>query len=102
MKRMIAAATALLIALVLMPTIGATSSVSAGAGDLPSHAAVLTATRQATDYYRTTLAHTTVRPTNGWSWATYADGLQTLYRQVGDAQYLADGLSCASRTAGRS
>ena len=93
MKRMFAAATALLIALVLMPAVGPASSVSAGTGDLPSHAAVLTATRQATDYYRATLAHTTVRPTNGWSWATYADGLQTLYRQVGDAQYLADGLS---------
>ena len=93
MKRMIAAAIALLIALVLMPTVGPASSVSARTGDLPSHAAVLTATRQATDYYRTTLANTTVRPTNGWSWATYADGLQTLYRQVGDAQYLADGLS---------
>ena len=94
MRRMMAAVTALVLSLVLMPTDGASATASSGAGvDLPSHAAVLTATRQAADYYRTTLAHTTVTPTNGWSWGTYADGLQTLYRQVGDAQYLADGLS---------
>ena len=54
---------------------------------------MLTATKRAADYYRTTLANTTVTPTSDWLWATYADGLQTLYRQAGDALYLSDGLS---------
>ena len=89
-----AAVSALVLSLVLMPTSVAPVSASVGAAvELPSHAAGLTATKQAADYYRTTLARTTVTPTNGWSWGTYADGLQTLYRQVGDARYLADGLS---------
>ena len=77
MRRTIAGVTAVFLFLVLMSTSGATATASSGATvDLPSHAAVLTATRQAADYYRTTPAHTTVTPTNNWSWATYADGLQ--------------------------
>jgi rhamnogalacturonyl hydrolase YesR len=60
---------------------------------LPSHSVVVKATKLAADYYRPTYAHTTVTPGNGWSWATYAEGIQALYRQAGDARYLSDGLS---------
>jgi rhamnogalacturonyl hydrolase YesR len=60
---------------------------------LPPHSAVVTATKRAANYYRTTYAHTTLTPRNGWSWATYTQGVQALYRQAGDARYLADGMA---------
>ncbi len=98
MKRQLASQLALAVAMVMIllaPSVSATPDVApaAAAVALPSHAAVLTATKRAADYYRTTLAYTTVTPTSDWQWATYADGLQTLYRQSGDAVYLSDGLS---------
>ncbi len=101
MRTTIAAAAVLLLASVLMSTIGPAAPASATAAtvavatavDLPSHSAVVTATKQPADYYRTTYAYTTLTPTNGWSWATYAEGVQALYRQAGDARYLGDGMS---------
>src|SRR6478609_7118432 len=59
--------------------------------DLPRHSQVLSATKLAADYYRGTYAHTTVTPKNGWSWSTYFQGVQALYRQAGDLRYLNDG-----------
>jgi len=60
---------------------------------LPTYASIANAAKVAAGYYRTTLAHTTVTPTNGWSWSTYTQGLQTLFAQVGDQQYLDDNLA---------
>src|SRR3954447_18805123 len=60
---------------------------------LPSRASILTAAKLAADYYRLTFAHTTLSPTNGWSWSTYAAGVHALYQQTGDARYLADGMA---------
>ena len=60
---------------------------------LPTYSSIANATKLAAGYYRTTLAHTTVTPTNGWSWSTYTQGLQTLFGQVGDQLYLNDNLS---------
>jgi rhamnogalacturonyl hydrolase YesR len=61
--------------------------------ELPRHSTIVNATKRAANYYRTTFAHTTLLPKNGWSWATYAQGVQALYRQAGDAAYLNDGLT---------
>lgn len=47
----------------------------------------------AANYYRTTYAHTDVTPTNGWSWATYFNGLQALYLQTSNSTYLNDGIA---------
>jgi rhamnogalacturonyl hydrolase YesR len=71
----------------------ATRSVAAATVDIPRHSAIVTATKLAANYYRTTYAHTTLTPKNGWSWSTYAQGVQALYRQSGDARYLADGMA---------
>jgi rhamnogalacturonyl hydrolase YesR len=59
---------------------------------LPPRATVVTSATLAADYYRGTYAHTTLTPTNGWSWSTYAQGVQALYRQSGDQRYLDDGM----------
>ena len=77
---------------------GGTNTVShpitvAAASVLPTYASIANATKLAAGYYRTTLAHTTVTPTNGWSWSTYTQGLQTLFGQVGDQLYLNDNLA---------
>ncbi|PZS15114.1 MAG: hypothetical protein DLM57_13320 [Pseudonocardiales bacterium] len=107
MRRAIAAGAVLAIATVLTPApaqSGASSAPGAGparpgapvvtaALDLPRHSTVLTATKLAADYYRTTYAHTTLTPRNGWSWATYTQGVQALYRQAGDRRYLDDNLA---------
>ena len=71
----------------------AAMAIQAPAADLPSHSSIVTATKLAADYYRPTLAHPGIVPTNGWSWSTYAAGIQQLYRTTGDARYLADGLA---------
>jgi rhamnogalacturonyl hydrolase YesR len=68
-------------------------TVAAAAGVLPTYAAIVNAAKLATAYYRTTYAHTTATPLNGWSWATYTQGVQTLFQQVGDQQYLNDNLA---------
>lgn len=60
---------------------------------LPAHSTVLASAQRAADYYRASIAHPTVQPTNGWSWATYEQGAAALYRQSGQARYLADGLA---------
>ncbi|MEP7179288.1 MAG: glycoside hydrolase family 88 protein, partial [Pseudonocardiales bacterium] len=61
--------------------------------DLPRHSTIVSATKRAANYYRRTYAHTTLLPKAGWSWATYAQGVQALYRQAGDTAYLSDGLA---------
>jgi rhamnogalacturonyl hydrolase YesR len=66
---------------------------------LPRHSAIVTSTKLAAEYYRATLPHTTAKPTNGWSWATYAQGVQALYRQAGDQHYLNDGLTWGASNA---
>jgi len=68
-------------------------TVAATASGLPTYASIVNAAKLATSYYRTTLAHTTVTPTNGWSWSTYTQGVQTLFGQVGDQLYLNDNLA---------
>jgi rhamnogalacturonyl hydrolase YesR len=67
-----------------------TSAVVAG---LPTYSSIVNAAKLATAYYRTTYAHTTVTPKNGWSWSTYTQGVQTLFGQVGDQEYLNDNLA---------
>jgi rhamnogalacturonyl hydrolase YesR len=89
------AATLAAVARPVAPTRVAASDV------LPHHSAIVTATKRAANYYRTTVAHPKVLPTNGWSWATYAQGVQALYRQAGDARYLNDGLAWGTSTAWR-
>ena len=54
---------------------------------------MLAAGSRAANYYRTTYSHTDVTPTNGWSWATYFNGVQALYTQTGNSTYLNDGLA---------
>src|SRR4051794_19057820 len=75
-------------ALVVPPEAGA-----AGKSDLPSHASIVSAAKSAADYYRSTYATTTLTPKNGWSWATYFEGVQDLYRHAGDARFQADGMA---------
>ena len=74
----------------------ATSTSSATSTGLPSYASIVNAAKLATNYYRTTYAHTTLTPRNGWSWSTYTQGVQTLFGQVGDQQYLNDNLAWGS------
>lgn len=95
MRRAIVAATVLLAAL-LVPVTPAVAAPVTATVDLPRHSTVLTAAKLAADYYWPTYAHTTLTPKNGWSWGTFAQGLQALYRQSGDAKYLADGMSWGS------
>jgi rhamnogalacturonyl hydrolase YesR len=73
--------------------VAAPSSASTVVAALPRHSAVVTAAKRAADYYRTTYAHTTSTPRNGWSWSTYTQGVHALYRHAGDARYLSDGLA---------
>ena len=74
-------------------------TVSTAAPVLPTYATIANATKLAANYYRTTLAHTTVTPTNGWSWSTYTQGVQALFQQVGDQQYLNDNLAWGTSSA---
>ena len=67
--------------------------------DLPRHSQVLAATMRAADYYRGTYATTTLTPKNGWSWATYFQGVQALYRASGDSRYLSDGMAWGTSNA---
>ena len=76
------------------PGYGSVAPASAvTASTLPSFSAITRAAKTAADYYRLTYAHTTLTPKNGWSWATYFDGVQALYRLTGDAKYQSDGMS---------
>ncbi len=86
------------VSLTVTDNAGGTNTVShpitvAAASVLPTYATIAKAAKLADGYYRTTLAHTTVTPTNGWSWSTYTQGVQTLFEQVGDQQYLNDNLA---------
>lgn len=83
---------ALVLAVLVAPTARAATPVSSTV-DLPRHSTVVTAAKKAADYYRTTYATTTVTPKNGWSWSTYFQGVQALYRTSGDQRYLNDGLA---------
>ena len=65
---------------------------------LPSHAVIVTAMKRVANYYRTTFAHTTLMPRNGWSWATYFQGVQSAYRQAGDSKYMSDALTWGQST----
>jgi rhamnogalacturonyl hydrolase YesR len=69
------------------------STAAVAPAALPSHSSIVLAEESAANYYQSTFAHTTLRPTNGWSWATYFEGLESLYRQAGDASYLSDELA---------
>ena len=69
------------------------TSTSTAAPGLLTYASVVNAAKLATNYYRTTYAQTTLTPKNGWSWSTYAQGVQTLFQQVGDQAYLNDDLA---------
>jgi hypothetical protein len=69
-------------AVAVLVTGGAPARAATGP-QLPQHAGVLAALRSAADAYAPTLAVTTMR-TNGWNWATYADGLHAAYRATGD------------------
>src|SRR6185437_2561762 len=71
-------------------------TVAPAATGLPTYASIVNAAKLAANYYRTTYAHTTLTPKNGWSWSTYTQGVQTLFRQVGDQQYLNDNLAWGS------
>ncbi len=68
-------------------------AVSSG---LPTYASIVNAAKLAANYYRTTYAHTTLTPKNGWSWSTYTQGVQTLFQQAGDQAYLNDNLAWGS------
>lgn len=108
MRRLIAvgsAAAVLLTAPIVAPALSAPAATLPAAtqssmytsaelsGLLPRHSSVVTLIKRAADYYRPTYAYTTLKPKNGWSWATYAQGIQALYRQDGDTRYLNDGLA---------
>ena len=76
------------------------SNLAAGTSTtLPSHAGIVTAMKRAADYYRPTFAHTALMPRNGWSWATYFQGVLDTYRQAGDSKYMSDGLRWGQSTA---
>ncbi|GGC00217.1 glycoside hydrolase family 88 protein [Cellulomonas carbonis] len=68
-----------------------------GTLDVPTHAAVLEATRRAADYYAPTWPLTTVTR-NGWSWATYADGGTRLFTTAGDQRYLEQAVAWGTRS----
>jgi rhamnogalacturonyl hydrolase YesR len=92
------------VSLTVTDNAGGTNTVShpitvAAAGALPTYASIVNAAKLATAYYRTTYAHTTVTPKNGWSWSTYTQGVQTLFEQVGDQQYLNDNLAWGTSNA---
>jgi rhamnogalacturonyl hydrolase YesR len=76
---------------VLVPLSGSASAATPAG--LPSHSAVVRAARLAADYYRPTFATTTLAPRNGWSWATYSQGVESLYRHEGDLRYQADAMA---------
>ena len=66
---------------------------------LPSHTAIVAAARRALDYYRPTYATTTLTPRNGWSWGTYFEGVQDVYRYTGDARFQSDGMAWGASNA---
>jgi rhamnogalacturonyl hydrolase YesR len=88
-----AALTLAITALTLAPVGTAASPAQAATVTLPSYSAIVNATKLAANYYRTTFAHTTVTPTNGWSWSTYTEGVLALFDQAGDQKFLNDELA---------
>ena len=70
--------------------VGSVSRAQAATVPLPTYTAIVNATKLAANYYRTTYAHTTVTPTNGWSWSTYTEGVLALFEQAGDQRFLND------------
>lgn len=94
MRRAVAAGAVVAVAMAIAPaTLLAAPVAQAAAVALPTHGAIVNATKLAASYYRTTYAHTTVTPKNGWSWGTYTQGVQALYEQAGDQEFLTDGLT---------
>jgi hypothetical protein len=94
MKRPIATGVVAL-AMALAPITAAVTAPAAAASavTLPTYATIVNATKLAAQYYRTTYAHTTVTPQNGWSWSTYTQGVQALFEQAGDQHYVNDTLT---------
>jgi rhamnogalacturonyl hydrolase YesR len=95
MRRPIAAGAVVTLALALGPITSAATTQAAAATTvkLPTYATIVDAAKLATEYYRTTYAHTTLVPKNGWSWSTYTQGVQALFEQAGDQHYLNDNLT---------
>ena len=101
MRKKVAAALVISLAVAMTSTHTHTSTARANAAvpavtspiDVLRHSAVLAATERAAEYYRPTLARLRGHPTNTWSWATYANGILSLYQQVRDARYLSDGMA---------
>jgi rhamnogalacturonyl hydrolase YesR len=89
------AALALAITALTLAPIGTAATLTAQAAPvtLPSYAAIVNASKLAANYYRTTFAHPTVTPTNGWSWSTYTQGVLALFDQAGDQEFLNDELA---------
>ncbi len=81
----------------LPPAAQASTSPVTSLVDLPRHSTVLAAAKQAANYYRGTYPHTTITG-NGWSWSTYFQGVQSLYRQAGDTRYRNDELAWGRST----
>jgi rhamnogalacturonyl hydrolase YesR len=51
-------------------------------------ASAIKSTELAADYYAKAVDPSTLDPMNGWSWATFEQGVQALYDQTGDSKYL--------------
>lgn len=49
---------------------------------------MIASTRLAADYYARTLGPSKLNPKNGWTWSTFAQGLQAVYGQTGAPFYL--------------
>lgn len=54
---------------------------------------MVSAAKRALDYYRPTYSTTTLTPRNGWSWGTYVEGVEDLYRYAGDAAFHSHGMA---------
>lgn len=92
MRLVVRLLTLLVAGALLVPLAGRPSSAAAPAGVL-SHSSVVRAAELAADYYRPTFANTTLVPRNGWSWSTYFQGVESLYRHAGDARHQADAMA---------
>jgi rhamnogalacturonyl hydrolase YesR len=77
----------LVIATLAGATALSTSASTPAAPALPTPATILASMRAAVNYYAPTYAHRTVQPGNGWSWATYFEGVDALYLLTGDVTY---------------
>src|SRR6478672_5952204 len=91
MRRFAGLSAVVLSCALLVPLSGSASAATPSG--LPSHATVVRAAKLAADYYRPTFASTTLVPKNGWSWATYFQGVESLYRHEGDLRYQGDAMA---------